>query len=374
MDTAKRKRHLAPEEKKRLWAICHDKLCTELQKQGAEPGTWIPGEVALSKKFDMPLRIVREFLDRLRQDGTIAGVRRGKMRLQKMPEPRAVLAGKRIAIVAAIEEKHPNSIITHPMVMSLTLESWILEQNGTMEFFNLHNAENGIAGILSELASGNFSAIIIWGSENPQVLLSDLKPLEKLMVPVIAIEFSQPPPFCHTIGFSDEQIGHEIASCLIRLGHRKVFVMRYPGFDWSRRRAAAILSDFQAAGLALPTVCDMSSGTPPLEEIVEFLRNAQGRCTAIVAGNDNTAKLLFTSARILKLHIPDDFSLIGIDDLPGVRFLNLTTVQLSGIALAETAFNLLKRLILNPQEPPRHVFVPTPLIERRTTRRVPLLL
>ena len=61
--------------------------------------------------------------------------------------------------------------------------------------------------------------------------------------------------------------------------------------------------------------------------------------TAIVTGNDLQALGVYQAARELRLHIPEDVSVVGFDDLPVARWVGppLTTIRQPLVAMAETA-------------------------------------
>ena len=72
------------------------------------------------------------------------------------------------------------------------------------------------------------------------------------------------------------------------------------------------------------------------------------------------------------LHIPQDVSIIGFDDIPWAQYSDppLTTVRLPAQQLASEACLMLLALMqgLPPQEP--HLILDTELVERKSCRRL----
>ena len=66
------------------------------------------------------------------------------------------------------------------------------------------------------------------------------------------------------------------------------------------------------------------------------------RPTAIITGNDLQALGVYQAAREPRLHIPEDLSVVGFDDLPVARWVSppLTTIRQPLVEMAETAAEL----------------------------------
>ena len=78
------------------------------------------------------------------------------------------------------------------------------------------------------------------------------------------------------------------------------------------------------------------------------------RPTAIITGNDLQALGVYQAAREARLHIPEDLSVVGFDDLPIARWVSppLTTIRQPLIEMAEAAAELVLGLARG-EEPPQ---------------------
>ena len=68
--------------------------------------------------------------------------------------------------------------------------------------------------------------------------------------------------------------------------------------------------------------------------------------TAILTGNDLQALGVYQAARDLRLHIPEDVSVVGFDDLPVARWVGppLTTIRQPLIEMAVEAAEMVLRI------------------------------
>jgi DNA-binding LacI/PurR family transcriptional regulator len=95
--------------------------------------------------------------------------------------------------------------------------------------------------------------------------------------------------------------------------------------------------------------------------------------TAILAGNDILAIGALIAAQGLRLTIPDDLSLIGIDDIYAASTTSppLTTIAKPKYEIgAEAANRLLQHIQDDPPPTPRQVFLKGHLVVRQTTGRI----
>jgi DNA-binding LacI/PurR family transcriptional regulator len=170
---------------------------------------------------------------------------------------------------------------------------------------------------------------------------------------------------------------------LVSLGHSRITYVTLPPEIASR---AARLAGFQAAiekhdlfGRA--TVYSISSDPKNASDgmIGELGRRAaidiaakKERPTAVIASNDLLAVGISAGLRESNIRIPEEISLVGIDDLFIAPLLNppLTTIRQPLQKMAEAAVDcLVSRIEGQKQEATTHVFMPE-LVVRRSTARV----
>jgi len=91
----------------------------------------------------------------------------------------------------------------------------------------------------------------------------------------------------------------------------------------------------------------------------------------VVCSNDMTAIGVLHKLYRTGLHVPDDISVIGFDDIhiAEVMMPPLTTVQMSRLDIAKAAFGALRSQVESPEEThgKREFDIPTELIVREST-------
>jgi LacI family transcriptional regulator len=129
----------------------------------------------------------------------------------------------------------------------------------------------------------------------------------------------------------------------------------------------------QAAGLPIVkkwvVECDhtLKGGVAGFNE----LREQASMPTAIVCSNDMTAIGVLRAAYMEGLRVPQDLSVIGLDDISFAEFTlpPLTTIRLSRSELARSAFEALRQQAEDPGNPKmqREFLVSTSLVVRGST-------
>lgn len=115
-----------------------------------------------------------------------------------------------------------------------------------------------------------------------------------------------------------------------------------------------------------------AAGTEMAAEVVE-----RNDVTAVVCGDDEFALGLISGLADLGLRVPEDFSVVGFDDLPFAAFAKpkLTTIRIDNDERMETAVKLLISVIesndMQKELIPREISLPTRFIERESTAVAP---
>ena len=212
-------------------------------------------------------------------------------------------------------------------------------------------------------------AMLTFGEEEPvldQLTLND--------VPMVLAEFKPENPKTSTI-LLDYGTGIRAAiDHLAELGHKKIAFLSGPH---SLHSAITRENDFLAAMQAskLPVrkewiiECDhtLKGGVAGFEKLLALHESP----TAIVCSNDMTAIGVQRAVYMKGLRVPQDFSVIGLDDIDFAEFTlpPLTTIRLSRVDLAKAAFEALR---LQAEEPAnakiqREFLVSTSLVVRGST-------
>ena len=212
-------------------------------------------------------------------------------------------------------------------------------------------------------------AVMTFGEEEPV-----LDQLVHRNVPIVLAEFKLDDPKASTI-LLDYSTGIRAAvNHLAELGHRNIAFLAGPH---SLHSAITRETDFQtaieAAGLPLQKKwvieCDhtLKGGAGGFMQ----LQKLASRPTAIICSNDMTAIGVLRAAYKEGLKVPDDVSVIGLDDIDFAEFTlpPLTSIRLSREDLARAAFEALRGQAEDPGNPrmQREFLVSTSLVVREST-------
>ena len=181
-------------------------------------------------------------------------------------------------------------------------------------------------------------------------------------------------PFHDTpsIGATNWSGGLAATRHLLGLGHRRIGVISGPEQRPVQPRPPRRLPGGDGRGRRGRRPGSHSLGNFHLEAGIsegrKLLRSADPP-TAIFAGNDLQALGVYQAARELRLHVPEDLSVVGFDDLPVARWVGppLTTVRQPLVQMAMAGARLAIRLAHGEHPSQTRVELATELVIREST-------
>jgi DNA-binding LacI/PurR family transcriptional regulator len=216
-------------------------------------------------------------------------------------------------------------------------------------------------------------AVMTFGEEEPV-----LDQLVNHDVPIVVAEFHLEDPKAATILLDYTTGIHTAVNHLAELGHRKIAFLAGPHKLHSAiTRENDFRSAMQAAGLELHKEWIIECDHTAKGGVAGFgkLKALTERPTAILCSNDMTAIGVLRAAYMGGLHVPQDLSVIGLDDIDFAEFTlpPLTTIRLSRSDLAHAAFEALRQQAEDPTNPKlqREFLVSTSLVVRGSTAAPP---
>jgi DNA-binding LacI/PurR family transcriptional regulator len=184
---------------------------------------------------------------------------------------------------------------------------------------------------------------------------------------VVAIEVSPPGmPFARvdTGNGTDLAVDH-----LLSLGHRRIghLASDIDG-ETFRLRRSHLLDRLDAAGVEPGPYVTAQFRFDEAARGARQMLDVADPPTAVFCDDDILAGGIYLAARELGLHIPEDVSVVGFDDLPFARVFepSLTTIRLDAGELGATAFELLAALMAGGPAPPGRI-LPVELVVRDST-------
>ncbi|MEM8730698.1 MAG: LacI family DNA-binding transcriptional regulator [Pseudomonadota bacterium] len=207
-------------------------------------------------------------------------------------------------------------------------------------------------------------ALIVVGVTHDPGLL-DL--MDRAQIPVVAISYFDETCVLPTIGYDNWAAAETAARHLSALGHHKIAVLHGPveTNDRMRRRKAALE--------AMSGTLDLSFFEVPLSPegghmgIAALMERSQ-RPSAVLCFSDVIAHGAMSRLQILGISVPDQMSVIGMEDLPGSKFTHptLTSVRLSVEEMGEQAAEAVLTWLTEDVRP-APIRLPIDLISREST-------
>jgi LacI family transcriptional regulator len=155
---------------------------------------------------------------------------------------------------------------------------------------------------------------------------------------------------------------------LAALGHRRIAYVQGTQRSWSNSyRVELMHAEAERAGLQLELLGRQSEtvagGNAAAAGVV-----ASG-ASAVITHNDLVAFGVMTGARALGVRIPEDLSVVGVDDIPFAEVSHpaLTSVAVPMARAGSLSLDLLGRALSGERQTPRTLRLPTQLVVRAST-------
>ena len=244
--------------------------------------------------------------------------------------------------------------------------------------------EHDLAVVLSELQGrhtpgrGWIEGVLARRPSGVIAVFSDLSEAARAQlrargIPLVVVDpTGEPLHDIPSIGATNWSGGLAATRHLLGLGHRRIGVISGPEqILCSRARLDGYRAAMDEAGVPVDPRLLRAGAFHIKEGIAEgrALLRMPDRPTAIFAGNDLQAFGVYQAAREARLHIPEDLSVVGFDDLPVAKWVGppLTTIRQPLVQMAVTAARLVLALGRGERPAQTRVELATELVIREST-------
>lgn len=201
----------------------------------------------------------------------------------------------------------------------------------------------------------------------------ELDALERIGLPIVMVGVDHAK--ATNVRIDDVNAGLVATRHLLELGHERIGLVSEGPFElWShtatRDRRIGFLKAFEEAGVAWDSTLEVHADFTArgAQSAVERLFGLSNPPTAIVAQSDEMAYGVMAAARRHGLTVPDDLSIVGIDDHEVAAAWDLTTVAQPVDTLGElAAWQIAARLNGDEGGKVHQLVVPTSLVIRNST-------
>jgi LacI family transcriptional regulator len=261
----------------------------------------------------------------------------------------------------------PNLDIGYVGTITQGIDQALERANYDLILYTSHRYPSKESFYVNTIASGFTEGLLLVA---PQVPAAYLDFLRNRNFPYVLIDQADSTENSTVVEATNWQGAYDATCYLCQLGHTRIAFITGA---LAIRSAVDRLSGYKAA----LTDC----GIPFRDELVvegdyqqrsgyeatkRLLSRIDPAPTAIFASNDLSAFGAMDAARECGLHIPDDISVIGFDDIPQavIVYPKLTTVRQPLEQMGQVAVRMLLELINDRSYPPQRVTLPTQLVIR----------
>ena len=190
-------------------------------------------------------------------------------------------------------------------------------------------------------------------------------------IPLVMFNRGQPDSGLSSVTSANALGGRKVARFLIRGGHRRIaHISGWQGASTGQDRARGLLDGLAAAGMEPHAMIDGMFNRDTAAEAARRMMDAATPPDAIFVGNDHMAFAVMDALRAMGLHVPQDVSVVGYDDVPMAAWgaYDLTTVRQPLARMVEATVETLLAQINDPVRAAQNVEIDAPLILRGSAR------
>jgi LacI family transcriptional regulator len=216
----------------------------------------------------------------------------------------------------------------------------------------------------SSVKDNNLSGLFLVGGGIPQVIVESLGELSQL--PIVLVDNCFPDCRWDTV-MTDNLRGVRLATeYLIHQGHRHIALIGGPDHASIVERRLAYQQTLKQHDLKPMIVTPPNLGPGDGQWAVTEILRQFPETTALVCSNDEQAVGALRTLREFGYTVPDDFSLVGFDDINMVQFTTppITTICVDRLTIGQVAVQLLLDRISFPGRPVVKITIGVDLIER----------
>ena len=280
------------------------------------------------------------------------------------------------AIHFVLYKKHGHIVMDTPFFSALIqgIERTCRSNNFSLSITYIDCVKNPAAqDLIQQTAEDKGTPLLLLATEMDE---KDLALFSQFQGPIVVLDNRCPRFALNTVCIDNSMAGWAAGCCLISHGHRNVgFITSSIPFQNALDRKKGFVEALDTEGIVLPEK-NIFSVTPTMEEatkeLIQIFSTRKELPTGIFAMNDILAFAAYRALQETKRRIPQDVSLIGMDNLPFGQILTpkLTTIGVYKEELGCRAVERLIEIVQNAETAPVKQSVSISLIERESVQEV----
>ena len=339
-------------------------------------GQRLPSEAALVKQFSASRPTVIRALRELQLEGLIDRHVGSGTYVRPKPETPAATKGLSFGLLAP---GLADGEIFEPVCVALARQAESLGHTllwgdlagpttgEALEAATLRLCEHYVRG----KAAGVFFSPLEFSASKDRASRQVARMLDDVGIPLVLLDrdFVEPPERSRydLVSIDNHRAGHLLARHLLGLGSRRIhFLARRGSASTVRSRIFGYQAGMLEHGVA-PTRGWVRWGDADDPDFVRAWMSSD-RPDAVVCANDKTAALLIQTLATLRLGVPKDVRVVGVDDVRYAKLLRpaLTTIHQPCQLLATVALHAMLERLSNSSLPARHLTLAGDLVVRQS--------
>jgi DNA-binding LacI/PurR family transcriptional regulator len=219
--------------------------------------------------------------------------------------------------------------------------------------------------------------LIVMGLKEKEEVLISLAKSGEPKIPIVLLNYSEEYKTFPTVSFRNEENAYDFAMYVISMGHKKIGVL-----DSSKdvlavtNRKHGILRALKDSGIDFrpewyfeySDIDQMEAG----KKVARRITALDEKPSVLIASADDLALSFIAGITSLGLRVPDDISVVGVDDIPMSRYANppLTTEKVEGYRRGLMAFKSLKTLLDGKELEKKHIKIRSVIVERDSLKKI----
>ena len=275
-------------------------------------------------------------------------------------------------LVGLFFKDHQDSGVKHPFFRGIIsgLEERLLENNYDMILFSA-NWEDQFS-YLEKCQFRNVDGAILMGVPKDDPKLPELL---NAKIPSVFIDLDISDDKASYIISDNEKGAREAVRHLAELGHKKIAVIEGEEITIpTQKRLTGYKAEMKTQNLEIKDEWiiqgrfSVDGGVKAMEKILKL----EDRPTAIFCMGDEIAVGAMQTIKEAGLNVPDDFSIVGFDDIEISQYLNpaLTTIRQQKDEMGIEAANMVLEMINNPEKKVEAEIIDTEFVLRNSTKKI----
>ncbi len=341
-------------------------LIEQIDQGVFKPNDKIPTEEELSKITGLARATIRQaiqnlvnlgYLDRKRRLGTFVIHRTA--RSEKRPAIGILVADIRSGYTpelarGAEDEAAKNK---HSLILCNTDDLYV-----KADFHADRLLENSVSGVI-------FIPTAAPDNQNRQIV----EKFRRKKIPVVLADRTIPDLEIDYVTTNNFQGAYEITNYLIKKGHKKIAIVLSTLFSTERLRLEGYKQALHDNSIPIDEAIIKTDFGPFIQnrylQYVSSLLKRKSKFTAIFAGHDRIALLVYSAAKSLGIKIPDDLSVVGYDDLHFTT-ISLTTMHQPIYEMGQESMKMIMRRVRGENHDPVKIELKSYLVQRSSVKSI----